>query len=415
MLVEILYLLTVITLWATNAIPAYIIAVGILVTAPLIGLVSFQEAGESLSDSTVLLFLGVFTLTSALQRNGFLEFIQKALFRKTVQPYEMFLLKISSSVFLLSSFISNTIVTAFMTPLVMRAVSEVEDKRLVVRALLSISFFASLGGLITPFGTPPNGITISNLEKVGIEITLLDWMYRAVPIALTVSVICWLSLRQLFGSSTNQIKLVADSNNLREPMALTFDQRVLAFGLFVIIILLIIPDFSQLKFPLWYAVWLPLAALMSISSLIKRPIVTIDDVQAIPWTVIILFAGGVCLGSGLQNSKLLETFIFSGVVEDLSPIYVATISTVTSEFASNTASAALLVPIFSQTVPSLSMVAGLSASFGFLLPISTPSNAIIFATGQISIKQMMIAGFIVDLIGVIVISAFQAIGLLDIT
>lgn len=415
MLVEILYLLTVITLWATNAIPAYIIAVGILVTAPLIGLVSFQEAGESLSDSTVLLFLGVFTLTSALQRNGFLEFIQKALFRKTVQPYEMFLLKISSSVFLLSSFISNTIVTAFMTPLVMRAVSEVEEKRLVVRALLSISFFASLGGLITPFGTPPNGITISNLEKVGIEITLLDWMYRAVPIALTVSVICWLSLRQLFGSSTNQIKLVADSNNLREPMALTFDQRVLAFGLFVIIILLIIPDFSQLKFPLWYAVWLPLAALMSISSLIKRPIVTIDDVQAIPWTVIILFAGGICLGSGLQNSKLLETFIFSGVVEDLSPIYVATISTVTSEFASNTASAALLVPIFSQTVPSLSMVAGLSASFGFLLPISTPSNAIIFATGQISIRQMMIAGFIVDLIGVIVISAFQAIGLLDIT
>lgn len=415
MLVEILYLLTVITLWATNAIPVYIIAVGILVTAPLIGLVSFQEAGESLSDSTVLLFLGVFTLTSALQRNGFLEFIQKALFRKTVQPYEMFLLKISSSVFLLSSFISNTIVTAFMTPLVMRAVSEVEDKRLVVRALLSISFFASLGGLITPFGTPPNGITISNLEKVGIEITLLDWMYRAVPIALTVSVICWLSLRQLFGSSTNLIKLVADSNNLREPMALTFDQRVLAFGLFVIIILLIIPDFSQLKFPLWYAVWLPLAALMSISSLIKRPIVTIDDVQAIPWTVIILFAGGICLGSGLQNSKLLETFIFSGVVEDLSPIYVATISTVTSEFASNTASAALLVPIFSQTVPSLSMVAGLSASFGFLLPISTPSNAIIFATGQISIRQMMIAGFIVDLIGVIVISAFQAVGLLDIT
>lgn len=415
MLVEILYLLTVITLWATNAIPAYIISVGILVTAPLIGLVSFQEAGESLSDSTVLLFLGVFTLTSALQRNGFLEFIQKALFRKTVQPYEMFLLKISSSVFILSSFISNTIVTAFMTPLVMRAVSEVEDKRLVVRALLSISFFASLGGLITPFGTPPNGITISNLEKVGIEITLLEWMYRAVPIALTVSVICWLSLRQLFGSSNNHIKLVADSNNLREPMALTFDQRVLAFGLFVIIVLLIIPDFSQLKFPLWYAVWLPLAALMSISSLIKRPIVTIDDVQAIPWTVIILFAGGICLGAGLQNSKLLETFIFSGVVEDLSPIYVATISTVTSEFASNTASAALLVPIFSQTVPSLSLVSGLSASFGFLLPISTPSNAIIFATGQISIRQMMIAGFIVDLIGVIVISVFQAIGLLDIT
>ena len=435
----------VVTLWITEALPLAITAILGPCLAVVLGITTGRAALAPFADPIIFLFIGGFMLAQAMFVHGVDRRIAYgALAMRGVGTSAFRILMVYGAVCTtLSMWISNTATTAMMFPIGLSIIAHLSrtstDKAMVRRYALALmlitSFGPSIGGMGTPVGTPPNLIGIGMLQKiVGQEISFFSWMALGVPI---VVVLFGYLLLQFYWTSVRGFEVAEGSTELvhRELERLgkpTAGQRnvLVAFGITILLWilpgLLAIAGADQSAFARGYATHMPegVAAMIGASLLFVLPVdwrerrftLTWDEAVKIDWGITLLYGGGLALGEMAFSTGLAQA-IGEGVTSwlpsqstfALTLLFTAA-AIVVSEAASNTASANMIVPIaiaVSQAagVRAIEPVLGatLGASMGFMMPVSTAPNAIVYSSGYVPIGQMMRHGVFLDLVAFVVI------------
>ncbi|MFT5501915.1 MAG: sodium-dependent dicarboxylate transporter 2/3/5 [Woeseiaceae bacterium] len=436
------------TWWATEAIPVPVTAfLPILVFDPL-GVASIREAAAPYANPIVYLFLGGFVMALAVERWNLHRRIALAILNRTGTNGRRLIGGFMFVCALLSMWMTNTATTMMLLPIVLSVIavfrdsvpdlSEKERRDFQVAMLLGIAYSASIGGLATLIGTPPNALLIGFMaENYGTEISFARWMLVGIPISIVMLPIAWFSLTRVM-YPVNIPENSAVQKHLHEKRqelgSLTTPERRVAiiFGTVIFCWMFRRPITENLGITGVSDAGIVMTAALLLfilpSGNKENPhLMTWDDVTRLPWGVLILFGGGLSLASAVSDSGLA---LWLG--EGLAPLnawgtavlVLAAVAMVIflTELTSNVATAATLLPVMGAIsiqagVPPivLTVPITIAASCAFMLPVATPPNAIVFATGMITIPQMVRAGIMLNIIGIIVVtlaSLYLAPGLL---
>ena len=433
-----------IVFWMTEALPLPATALLGPMLAVVLGVAPTATVFAPFADPIIFLFIGSFILAEAMfvhrldRRMAFAALSSSWIGRSGFRLMAVY----ASVTCILSMWMSNTATTAMMFPLGLAVLAEIgrgrkHDKvfaRFAMAMMLVTSFAASIGGIGTPVGTPPNLIGKGLLRQAGVDISFAGWMLLCVPImvAIMLFVMAW-----LVWPASKAIHLGEDARRaVREELdklgAISAGERnvMLAFGLTTT--LWIIPGLVQAALGPAHIVGQRLNALFpeSIAALIgaltlfllpvnwKARQFTITWAQAsrIDWGIVLLFGGGLAMGRLAESTGLSAsigqwvTGQFPGIGSAGLTVVFTGVAIVLSEAASNTAAANIIIPMaiavsraagISPFEPALG--ATLGASLGFMMPISTPPNAIVYSSGYIPIGRMMREGIALDIAGYIII------------
>lgn len=399
-------------LWLTEAIHVSITALLIPLLAVFLEVFNTQTALNNFSNSIIFLFLGGFALAAALHKQKLDQAIADKvllLARGKMSVAVFMLFGVSAG---LSMWISNTATTAMMLPLVLGVMTKLDgDKnhRTFLFVLLGIAYSASIGGIATLVGSPPNAIAAA---EVGLNFT--EWMKLGLPISLlmmpvAVLVLYFMTKPDLSHTFELDHKPVEWTNGKKITLAIFL--LTVTFWIFSKPINAMLGGFA--KFDTLVAI----GAILLLG--VSRAVEWKDIEKTTDWGVLILFGGGICLSNVLKATGT-STFLahsLSGFLEQagilLTILAVVAFVVFLTEFASNTASAALLVPVFATVAEALGMspvilsaLIAIAASCAFMLPVATPPNAIVFGTGHIKQKEMMRIGMVLNIVCITVISLF---------
>ena len=404
-------------LWLTEALHVTVTALLVPLLAIALDLVSTKQALVAFADPTIFLFFGGFSLATALHIQKLDKMIANkimALARGNLFIAIIYLFLITA---FLSMWMSNTATAAMMLPLAMGILSQLDREKehnTYVFVLLGIAYSASIGGMGTLVGSPPNAIVASNLH-----LTFADWLWYGLPIMIILLPLMIGTLYIIF-----KPKLHINFEQSFESIEMN-SVRVLTLVIFVVIALTWV--FSGQINPLIsgllglqenIASFDSVVALLAAIVICSTGIASWKQIQeSTDWGVLMLFGGGLTLSAVLKDSgasKILAdsiVFMIEGQHFYLIGLLVAAFIIFLTEFTSNTASAALLVPIFISIAQSLGMpeiglalIIGLGASCAFMLPVATPPNAIVFGSGQVKQSEMVKAGFVLNLVCIVVIA-----------
>jgi sodium-dependent dicarboxylate transporter 2/3/5 len=420
-------------LWVSEAISAAATALLVIAAAPLVGACSTKEAFAALGNPVLFLFVGSFMIAEAMRLHGLGERLAGALARKASGRLSA-LAATSSAAFLISMWISNAASTAVVLPIALALAAD--DRRFRAAQVLGVAWGASMGGLCTPVGTPPNLIGLRALDALDADVTFAGWMAIGTPIGLVMLALMGAVLALRCGLRPGQ-PLPASSSVMTSTTTTTKAwtrgevAAASAFGL--AIVLWIVPGLLEL---------LDVDGIKALKSHLSEEVVAVvaagvlflwpiqgpgepprralswREAARIDWGTVVLFGGGILLG-GLANKSGLAR-VWGEALLDASGAHsawavtalAAAVALLLSELASNTASATLVVPLAvglaqaAQVSPTLAIFgATLGASFGFMMPISTAPNAMAYATGAVSVRQMAGAGVIFDVIGYVIVVA----------
>lgn len=405
--------------WIFEPVPIPFTSLIPLALFPLFDVLTPAQVGQAFGSPLILLLMGGFMLSTAMSDSG-------AHRRIALHMVNLFgggharglVLGFMAAAAVLSMWISNTATTLMLLPVAL-AVLEQTDRKMNVPLLLGIAYAASIGGLGTPIGTPPNLIFMQvHLDQFGHTPSFPQWMIWGLPVVILLVPLAGLWL-------TRNVKL-------DEPVELPqvgrwrpFEKRVLA--MFCLTAFFWIT--RQAPFGGWSGLLnLPQAndasvALIAVVLMAALPngeggrLLRWESAVKIPWGVLLLFGGGIAIASAFVHSGLADNIAreLGGLLE--LPTWLLILSmclTVTflTEVTSNTATASLLMPLLAATAvagninPMLLMVpAVLSASCAFMLPVATAPNAIVFGSGKVRIREMARAGFMLNLIGAVIITS----------
>lgn len=403
-------------LWLTEALHVTVTALLVPLLAVALGLVSTKEALVAFADPTIFLFFGGFALATALHIQKLDAMIANRIMTMAKGNLKLAVTYLFLVTAFLSMWISNTATAAMMLPLAMGLLSKLDRERernTYVFVLLGIAYSASIGGMGTLVGSPPNAIAASQLK-----LTFSDWLWFGLPIMIILLPLMIASLYVVFKPNLN-IKVEQTFEKIEINA-----QRRTTFIIFIVTALCWI--FSSSLNPLlsgWLGLAKNIGSFDSVVALVAAAVIAITGVASwqqiqdnTEWGVLFLFGGGLTLSEVLKNSGASKVmadgvlFLIEGGHYYLIGLVVAAFIIFLTEFTSNTASAALLVPIFISIAQALGMnplglalIIGLGASCAFMLPVATPPNAIVFGTGSVSQREMVRAGFLLNIICVFVI------------
>lgn len=404
------------TWWILEPIPAPVTGLIPLGLLPALGILTPTEVAEAFGNPLILLLAGGFMLSQALSHNGAHRRLAFWMITLTgAKSGRQLLLGFILAAALISMWMSNTATTLMLMPVALAILERYPDPRLRLPLVLGIAYAASLGGLGTPIGTPPNLVFMQvYATTTGSPISFLQWMAIGVPIVAISLPLLWLWLgRNLAGTPAARVPPLG-------PIA-TAERRVL-IGFAIIALLWV---FRSDPYGGWASfVGMPKIndasiALLGVVALCLCPngrggrLLSWEAAESIPWGVLLVFAGGIALAQGFENtgvSAWMATFL-SGLT-DL-PLWLLILLlgigvTLLSEIASNTATAVLLMPVLAVAAkasgvdPALLMLpAALAASLGFMLPVATAPNTVAYGTGLVQTREMVREGWVVDLIGIV--------------
>lgn len=409
--------------WVFEVLPLPVTSLLPIALLPLLGVLDSKQVAQAYGHPLVLLLLGGFLLSQALECSGAHRRIALGMVRACSRvggggerAVLMGFMLASAS---LSMWISNTATTLMMLPVAVAAM-EGADRRLRVPLLLGIAYAANVGGIGTPIGTPPNLVFMAEYEKAsGEAMTFVGWMKTGVPVTVVMVLCIWLWLgRKLKSEPLPQ----PESSGAWRPA----ERRTLL--VFAVTALLWITRTAP--FGGWKA-WLNLpnandasVAMLAVVALFCIPsgqrdgkrLLDWKSANRVPWGLLILVAAGLCLGSAFKESGLSETIAKSleGLNNVPTPMLILAIAflvTFLTEMTSNTATTNLLMPILAAAAASnnldpaiLMLPAAVSASCAFMLPAATMPNAVVFATGDLTVGRMAREGLALNLIGALVVS-----------
>jgi len=338
--------------------------------------------------------------------------LDKTLFRLTISKFgskpRFVLLGIMLVTAVFSMIMSNTATTAMMIAAVIPFINTLDNDAPFGKALLiGIPAAASLGGMGTIIGSPPNAIAVDALNTHGIPFGFLEWMLVAFPIAIILVLVFWAFLIRKYVPkvSTLDLSFLSDVDSTSNSKIFMMKKRIV---LAVLLLTLTLWLTSNL-----HGIPASAISLLPIMLLTMFRIVSGDDVRKLPWDTLMLVAGGLSLGLAIKETGLAEYYV--SLLRDYNLNFFALVvvfsllTVVLSNFMSNTATATILIPIAIILVSSnavvLPLVIGLSASTALFLPISTPPNAIAFSTGKLEQKDFRFGGIVAGLTGPVIIIA----------
>ena len=370
-------------------------------------LIPYKDIMATFADPVIMLFMGGFVLAIIASKYKLDAGIAKAILKPFGTKSEMVLLGFIVVTAVCSMFMSNTATAAMMltilTPVLATLPANGKGK---IALALSIPVAANIGGIGTPIGTPPNAVAMGYLNDpngLDLKISFGEWMLHMVPLMLGILFITWIILRKMFPFTQKNIEI-----NIDESFSTKDTKSKIVLYTFIGTILLWVTDKLT-------GVNANVVALIPFAVFSVTGIFTKDDLKKIDWDVLWLVAGGFALGTGLEKTglakHLVEAILFDTWPTILIIIGSGILCCVMSTFMSNSATAALLIPILLAVgkgiMPQLEPYGGistllvglaLSASFAMALPISTPPNALAYAKGFIQQKDMATVGIIVGVI-----------------
>ena len=419
--------------WVFEAVPIPVASLVPLSLLPLFGVLDSKQVAQAYGHKLVLLLLGGFLLSRAMEKSG----AHRRIALKMVSLCgggggKSLVLGFMVASAGLSMWISNTATTLMMLPMVIAVLEGAEDKKIRIPLLLGVAFAANVGGIGTPIGTPPNMVMIGYYETIkGIEISFLEWMKVGTPISIIMVVVIWLWLTRNI-KSKSAIPLPDPGSWRKEEKrtlcvffftALAWMTRSSPFGGWKGFFGLVSESDIGLYNILANAndasvAFIAVIVLFCVPSGNKKEEKLLDweTANQIPWGLIILVGSGICLGTAISESGLSGSIagLLTGIekVETVVLILcIALLVTFLTEITSNTATTVILMPILGAAAtasgvdPTLLLIpAAISASCAFMLPVATMPNAVVYGTGEFSIKQMAREGFVLNLIGALVVT-----------
>jgi sodium-dependent dicarboxylate transporter 2/3/5 len=407
--------------WATEALPVPATSLIPFTLFPLAGVINHKTAAAGMGSHIILLMLGGFLMAKALERAGahrrfaitILKLVGADSAKKLIAAFML-------TAAFLSMWISNTATCLMLMPIVLACLKQVNNPKLTAPLIISVAYACSIGGIATLVGTPPNVIFAGIYQEVaGKEFGFLDWMLIGLPIVTIILPITWLWLsRNVSGGC--EVSLPKIGNWSKDEKRVVY-----VFGLIVFLWIFRAQPFGGWTGALGVSgigdatIAMLGASLMFIvrsekgDGLLDWPTAT-----TIPWGILLMFGAGITIAKAFFESGLAELIgaELSGVVASM-PIYLVILLiclsiTFFTEVNSNLATTTLVLPILAATAIStdiplelLMIPATISASCAFMLPVATAPNAIAYATEQISIKDMMREGLMLNLLLAFVISA----------
>ncbi len=396
--------------WITELLPLPVTSLLIPAFGVLLGVSSVKGAFSSFAHPIIFLFFGGFALATALSKYSLDRLIASKIISLSKGSFLLtsFLLFLATAV--ISMWISNTSTTAMVLPLALGLIGATSsDERVKHFILLGVAYSASVGGIGTLVGSPPNGITAAELGM-----GFADWLKVGIPIFIILFPLLFLLLYLLFRPKVFQKVEIekVDLSISRERLLVLF-----IFGLTVLGWLFSKPLSHFLGVGKYFD---SVVAVVGVSLLFAFKLVNWREVEeGTDWGTLCLFGGGIALSHFLKvtgTSKFIATTLIK-VVSPL-PIFLLILSVVLfmifiTELMSNTATAAIFIPILISTANSLNfppqllaLPAGIAASCAFMLPVATPPNAIVYGTGAVRQGEMIRAGIILNLTFALVISLF---------
>ena len=412
-----MWILEIVSSWATS-VTIIVLMLLFCSDSGILPMVNEEEVGPLLSykgvmatfaDPVIMLFIGGFILAIAATKTGLDAQLAKVLLKPFGTRSEMVLLGFLLVTGLFSMFVSNTATAAmmltFLTPVFRQLPPEGKGR---VALALSIPIAANLGGMGTPIGTPPNNIALKYLndpEGLNMGLGFGQWMMFMFPLVILLLFISWFILKKMFPFTQKTIELKIDGE-----MKKGFHANVVIVTFFLTIALWLSDRLTGIN--------ANTVAMIPFCIFALTGVITKRDLEQINWSVIWMVAGGFALGFGLNKSGLAENAIESIPFGEFSPVLILILGGIIcyllSNFISNSATAALLMPILAIVcgamgdkldpiggTPTVLIGVAIAASSAMILPISTPPNALAFSTNLVQQKDMAKIGIIMGIISMV--------------
>lgn len=419
--------------WLTEALPVSVTALLPLIMFPVLGIFDFKAAAAPFAHPLIFLFLGGFIIAKAIETWNLHRRIALLIVRAFGTRPDYLIAGFMLATATLSMWVSNTATTIMMLPIAMSIIGVLNEKedpdtaaQTATALLLSIAYSASIGGVGTLVGTPPNALLAAFAqEQLGIELGFAKWMTIGIPVVLIMLPLTWLLLTRVTCPVARRPIPGADEvikNEMKAlgPMSIE-EKRVLAVFMLTALCWVFRPLITKL-FP---EMGLTDSSIALIGAMILfivpstegngNGLMTWKQAVSLPWGVLLLFGGGLSLAGGISNSGLADTIggSLSGL-EGFPPIVavaaVATLIVFLTEITSNTATTAVFLPIVATVALSMGIApleliipVALAASCAFMMPVATPPNAIVFGSEKLTVGQMARAGFLLNLVSICVI------------
>jgi len=435
------------TWWVTEIIPIGITSLLPIVLFPLFGVMNGKAVSSSYFNHIIFLFIGGFMVALAIQRWNLHKRIALVILNFVGNSPGKLLFGFMFTTAFLSMWISNTATAMLMVPIIISIIHKLEvinGKKAVqlfsIGLLLAIAYSASIGGITTLVGTPPN-LSFARIFEIYFpnapEISFSKWMMFALPITIIMFAVTWIYLYLVFVKKAGSWKTVGNNelkDELRQLGPMSYEEKMVGM-VFLLLALLWISraniDIGSFKIIGWSSLFnnpsyindgtiaITMAIILFlIPSRSEKNSFLMDwkTAEKLPWEIILLFGGGFALANGFKESGLSAWFgnelMFLG---ELSPILliliISFLITFLTEITSNTATVETILPILAGIAISLNVnpllfmiPATVSGSFAFMLPVATAPNAIIFGTKRVTIFKMAQTGFVLNIIGIIVIT-----------
>ncbi|UOQ46368.1 DASS family sodium-coupled anion symporter [Halobacillus salinarum] len=428
------------TWWITEAIPIPATSLLPLVLFPLTGGLNGDATASSYGDNTIFLFMGGFLIALAMQKWNLHKRIALFIISSVGTSTERIVLGFMIATGVLSMWISNTATSMMMVPIGMAVIYQASEQlkkegngevdhasfNFGKVVMIGIAYSASIGGLATLIGTPPNTIFRGVVEKTyNIEISFAGWMAFGVPLALILLALAWVYLvkvafpmkisklpggREVIKKEQRSLGIMASE----EKIVLTvFTITAVAWILRSFVLTKMIPDINDTHIAMTAAI-----ILFMIPSRNKKGdfILDWDTAKSLPWGILLLFGGGLAIAAGFEESGLAKWIgeqltVLQGVNFFLIIGIVVTLVIFLTEITSNTATATMMFPIMASLASAISVHpyslmigAGVAASCAFMLPVATPPNAVVFGSGYLRIPDMARAGFLLNIIAIVIVT-----------
>jgi sodium-dependent dicarboxylate transporter 2/3/5 len=441
------------TWWMTEAVEIEVTSLLPIVAFPLLGVMSLGKTTANYGADVIYLFLGGFVLALAIQRWGLDRRIAFQALKWVGTRPAAIVAGIMGATAFVSMWVSNTATAAMMVPIALSVVDlslirrtgkslaehggipqeDTDDRNLALSLLLGVAYAASIGGLGTIIGSPPNGIFVRFYEQTyGVEVSFLKWMLVGIPTMLLFLPLAWLlNTRVLFPTRIREIEggRAWITDEIRKLGPLNRGERA-TMAVFAVTVFFWV--FRPLLGDIEIGGVAPLANLsdpvIAVAAAIALFIVPVDREKGVfasdwetavrlPWGVLVLFGGGLALAAATEANGVGE-FIgslargFAGWPVLAVVLTVIALMVFMSELTSNTAQVATMLPILAALAPVLGvppllllLPGTIAASCAFMMPVGTPPNAIVFGTGLVRIPQMIKAGFWLNVSGILLITA----------
>ncbi len=425
-----------ITWWVTEALPMAVVALLPLILFPLLQISSMEDTAAPYANPVIFLFMGGFMIGLAIEKWNLHRRIALNIIRITGTSGDRIVLGFILASGLLSMWLSNTATTMMMFPIAVSVIHVMKENNkgdgnianFSLTIMLAIAYASNFGGIATIIGTPPNVAYVGYIEKkYSFNVDFLNWMLICTPLAILLLIsLYWVMVKWLF---PNRIKsdlatkqLIKDELAALGPVS-TNEKRVLVIFISTALLWITkdIINVTQSVIKLNDTI---IAVIGAVALFIcpaegekSDSILEWDDTQKMAWGILLLFGGGISLANGLENAGLMQELgqwlsQFAG--NQFILVLVITIVTIfLSEVMSNVAQVIVFAPVVSSMADAIGMnplLLGipmtLAASCASMLPMGTPPNAIVFASGHIKLKQMTKAGFVMNIVAVILITLF---------